>query len=293
MSPLSTETMPVGISMAIVSGTQRIPVQRTSSWIGRSGQAGLHQVPVAEQHRVGDDAEEQGAGDAPEDRQRDRVAGRDRTEQHGEQPEPGGDEVEHRGELVGALVEALLVAVDPGHLRHARRTSFDDVSLPGDPGPAPTDRDAEGDHARRDERDRGDLAGPCRRGHESGDEGTPGEQQEDEPLEPAVAESDLAATGRDPQEEPATGRPLDEHGGTVDSDHTVTTARWWSTRLRGSGPSAVGDHDVLEPHAPPTRHVDARARSRTHCRPRAAGRCPRRCRGPRGPRRRCRGRCGG
>ena len=69
---------PAGTSSSATSGSQSHPVQRTSSSSGAAGQARLHQVPVAEQHGVGDRAEERGADEEAGDREPGRVAGVER-----------------------------------------------------------------------------------------------------------------------------------------------------------------------------------------------------------------------
>ena len=45
------------------------------------------------------------------------------------------------------------------------------------------------------------------------------------PRRPAVAEADLAVAGRDPQEEQPAGRPLQQHRGGVEADHSATEVR--------------------------------------------------------------------
>jgi hypothetical protein len=60
-----------------------------------AGQAGLHQVPVAEEHRVGDGAEERRTGEGAQQRHRHVSAGVDRGRHQPDDPGDRGDEVEH------------------------------------------------------------------------------------------------------------------------------------------------------------------------------------------------------
>ena len=61
MLPFSTDTIPVGISHTTSSSGHSTATDFTSSLIGSRPRPGLHEVPVAEQHRVGHRAEEQRA----------------------------------------------------------------------------------------------------------------------------------------------------------------------------------------------------------------------------------------
>ena len=69
--------MPVGQSMSSTSSGQIQPDPAHQLEQRRPGQARLHQVPVAEQHGVGDRAEEGRADERAGDRQQGGVAGVD------------------------------------------------------------------------------------------------------------------------------------------------------------------------------------------------------------------------
>ena len=99
--------MPVGQRNTAISNGHTIAVQRTSSCSASRAQAGLHEVPVAEQHRVGHRAEERRAHEQP--RRGERVPGRPRTptpRSNARRTEDRRDEVERGRELGQALAFA-------------------------------------------------------------------------------------------------------------------------------------------------------------------------------------------
>ena len=111
--------MPVGTRAGATSGSQSQPVQRTSSSSGPAGEAGLHQVPVAEQHGVGDRAQEGGADEEAGDGEPGAgspasIAGGDEADH----ADGRRDQVERGWELGHAVVRLGGAAVDAGHGRH-------------------------------------------------------------------------------------------------------------------------------------------------------------------------------
>ncbi len=104
MEPFSTDTIPTGIRYAISSSTQSAadPLHQLLDRVAR--EPGLHEVPVPEEHGVGDRAEEQGADEHAEQRERVRAADvrrgaeqRDRAGDRGEEIEPGIELAAHGG----------------------------------------------------------------------------------------------------------------------------------------------------------------------------------------------------
>ena len=85
-----------------------------------------------------------------------------------------------------------------------------------------------------------------------------GRHQEIRPAQqPAVADADLAPPGRDPEEQQAAGRPLQQHRRGVELDHRRASARSGIDDdevvvdgVERVGPGVGGDDDVFDPGAP-------------------------------------------
>ena len=298
--------MPVGTSSSgDLDGTRATSVQSTSSQQRAAGQAGLHEVPVAEQHRVGD--RRRGTRRRRRTGRPPATAGRRRRARRrpADEADDRGDEVEHGGRTPRPSGPSRPPRVDAGHGRHPGRAGLGQRDLPATrrpcggrsttaratPAATATPTDASVAHRHRVE-------------HEDPDVGRAGGHDEvDAPHQPAVAEADLAAAGGDPQEEQAAGRPLEQDGGGVEADHRVgasgAQASTATRRVVGAVEARRGRARRSRPRCPRAgsrsdRAGRCRARPRRRC-PATSGRarCRRRCTGPRAPRRRCRGRCGG
>ena len=99
---------------------------------------------MAEQHCVGKHPEEECRSDAPQDRQKFDTFGRTslpRSDDNGDHANDRCAEVEIRRELLCALVEALLLAVDARHGGDPSTPAFDDLALTSDACRLPGNRD--------------------------------------------------------------------------------------------------------------------------------------------------------
>ena len=187
-------------------------------------QTGLDEVPVPEEHGVGDGAEERGAGERAQQGDRRVAAGRERGGDEADDPDGDGDEVEDGRELragiVGDRSDGRPATVDAGHRRDACRAAVVLGPLTGDAGLAPDDRHDEPDEAAGGHAERRDLAHRHGAERDPGEEGADGHQQVDAAQQPPVPEADLAAPRREPAERHPADRPLQQHGGGVERDHT-------------------------------------------------------------------------
>jgi hypothetical protein len=83
-------------------------------------QAGLDEVPMAQQHRVGHGAEERGTGDRPRERDGGVAASVERRRDESYRPDGDGQQIEHGRELrAAARLVVVLAALDAGHRRDA------------------------------------------------------------------------------------------------------------------------------------------------------------------------------
>ena len=211
--------MPVGMSRTATSNGQIRAVARTSSQQRASGQTGLHQVPVPEEHGVGDRPEERRPHQRAGDRQPGWRAGVDAGGDETHEADRRSDEIEHRRELGHARVGSVGGPVDAGHRRHPRRSLFQPFSLAPHAGPAPDDGHAEGDGGGDHDPHRGAVAHRHRPDGPTDDDRARGEQEVDAAQQPAVPDADLPPAGGDPQEEQATHRPLQQHRRGIEADH--------------------------------------------------------------------------
>ena len=224
---------------------QSQPGQRTSSSSGRPGQARLHQVPVAEQHRVGDRAEERGADqEAGHGQPGRRPAGVDRRRDEPDDADDRGDQVERRRELRRST---STLAARRGRCRSspppARCALLGQRSLARHAGLAPTTDTTRATPVASTTP--AEAASRTGTGSITGSRRTAadGHQPVDAAQQPAVAEADLAPPGGDPQEEQAADRPLQQErwrrrgGSSVGSGDRRRGAGWsiGVDRRRGRG----------------------------------------------------------
>ena len=182
-------------------------------------QAGLHQVPVTEQHCVGDCPEERGAGEGSQQRDTEVAAGIDGCGDEADDAQNRRDEVDLRRELATRLVSALPSRSIPViSATRCDRRSCSSV-WPGHSCFATHDRQDQGERRCRRHGRGADFADPHQA--ESGpDHARRGShQQVDATKQPSVSEADLAPTGREPQERQPTDRPLQQHSCSVEADH--------------------------------------------------------------------------
>ena len=114
-----------------------------------SGKARLHQIPVAEQHGVGDRAQERGAGKRAQERHGKVAAGVDGG---GDQPDDADDrreQVDDGWELPPGRAASLDLALDAGHLGDPLRPPVVLLGLSRDSGVPVDDRDASANAAAR------------------------------------------------------------------------------------------------------------------------------------------------
>jgi hypothetical protein len=140
MEPSRTLTIPVGINRRATSTGHTHNTQVTSSLRRRRG-ARLHQVPVAEEHGVGDHAEEGGAGQRAGHGQRVVAPGGEAGGHQTGDPDGGGDQVEAGVELAppprappASLVDHLDRPLDAGHDRDPGAAPVVLGLLPADSG---------------------------------------------------------------------------------------------------------------------------------------------------------------
>ena len=93
------------------------------------------------------------------------------------------------------------------------------VDLAGDPGLAAHDRQNQGEQRCSGDGRSTDLADPDQPESGADDDRRGSHQQVDAPKQPAVAEADFAAPGREPQEREPPDRPLQQHRCSVETDH--------------------------------------------------------------------------
>ena len=242
-------------------------VQSTSSSSGTAGEAGLHEVPVAEEHGVGDGAQEGGADDEPGDREpvRDRrprapaattpttpITGATRSSRGSNSRTDRSFSAASRSMPVMAATRAVRASAS--------------ATLPGDAGLASDDGGGQGHRGGDGDPDRRDVAHRHRLQHEDAHVGrASGDQQVGAPHRPAVPERHLAAAGRDPEEEQTARGPLQQDGCGVERDHRgrasgasgVDRDEAVVGTVEGIGATVGGDHDVLEAEAEAPGQVDA------------------------------------
>ena len=194
-------------------------VSCTSSLIGPATQPRLGEVPVPEQHRVGDRTEEHRADERPGDRQRGRTAGVDRGRHQCDDADRRGDQVEGRGELRGVAVRAVVVAFDAGALEGAGLAALDRLPLATHPGLAPHDRHHERPRCGHRHQAASDVTHPGPAGDARRRNRDDGERDADGTQEPAVTEAHLTAPARHPQPRQHPHRPLQQHRRSVQVDH--------------------------------------------------------------------------
>ena len=231
MAPDHTLTMPVGISRASTSIGQ-ITADGVDELVQQAArQAGLDEVPVTEQHGVGDRPEEGGPDERPQQREGDLAVG---VDGRGEQPDGADDhrdEVEPRVELGDAGVGRVACrsdgdgrrrSLDAGHRRDPsrppvvlRRAGRAPRPSAGRPRRASTPRQASPVPA----------ADASRTGfgsvEQAGGDGAEGDGGVHAAEQPAVAEPDLAPPSREPAERHPADRPLQQHRGGLEADHAA------------------------------------------------------------------------
>ena len=177
---------------------------------------------MAEEHRVGDDAEEDRADKGAGDGQRGRPARRDARRDQPDQADGRRHEIEHGRKLrpdPNLRVGLGHVSVDSRHRGNASGSTIVLGSLPRHSRSLPGDRHGQGNRGRDDHSDGRGLAHPHRVECDADDERPDRERKEHAAQEPAVTEAHLSSPGRDPQPEEAADCPLQEDGGRVEADH--------------------------------------------------------------------------
>ncbi len=218
--------MPIGSSMAISSNGQ-------STWSAvdhlvqqPARQSRLHEVPVAEQHRVGDGADERRPDERPHERHGRVAAG---VEGRGEQSDRA-DRPPARGRARAGTRRAASStdgtgrrrgdrAFDPRHRRDPLGPTVELRFLPADTGGLAVHRHGQGERAGQRHTERGRLADRYRAEAHARQERADSEAEVDAAQEPAVAEADDPPAGREPAEQHPARRPLEQHGGGVEADH--------------------------------------------------------------------------
>ena len=188
-------------------------------------QPGLHEIPVTEEHGVGDGTQEGGADDRTQHRHRGgaepAVGGTDTCRHQTHQADGRRDEVEHGREL-GPVVRGRTfgdIAFDAGHLGHPRRPSVELGVGSRHTCLAPHDRHDE--HAKCSQR-YSEGSGIANRGvaeHHTAREGPGGDEQEGAPQQPAVADAHDATPGGEPAEEQTPDGPLQQKGCGIETNH--------------------------------------------------------------------------
>ena len=185
-------------------------------------QAGLDEVPVAEQHGVGHRAEEGGAGERAQRSTRPgcrrRRGRRRRARRRRSQPARGRAPAGTRGRAGARRCRRRSPARCPviAATRAVRRSCS--ARCPADPGPAADDRHDEAEQARRGDAERRHLADRHGAERHPGGERAEGHQEVDPAQQPAVAEPDLAPPRREPAERhparpPTAAAPWRRRGG--------------------------------------------------------------------------------
>jgi hypothetical protein len=182
---------------------------------------------VPEEHGVGHRPQEQGAGQGAGYGEGVGAAGGDAGGDEPDEADQGGDDVEPRRELrdrgrrrPGTTGRQLL----PGHGRHPAGLALLAGPLAGDAGLPAHDRHREG-HAGGPRHPHGSHVADRHRVHEQPGGGRPhGQDAVHRTEQPAVADADFTPASGDPEEEEAAGRPLQEDGRGVESDHAASFA---------------------------------------------------------------------
>ena len=208
-------------------------------------QARLHEIPVAEQHRVADRAEERGADEQPQRGEQVRTAGEHRRREQAELAQRGRDEIERGRELRVTHVGGRVVGCatdhrrDPGPPVGAQLHPAAHPRAPSHHGDRERDRrehhDADRGREREAARDRQLLGREQRRRADR-------HHAVDAAQQPAVAEAHLAPARRDPQEREPARRPLQQERRAVElhgAPSQSTTARSRGALLRRLGPASV------------------------------------------------------
>ena len=189
-------------------------------------QSGLGEIPVPEQHAVGQPPDECSADEGASDRHAGVPAGVECRGDEADRADERRKEIENRGELGPDRRLAVRIAdrridgtFDAGHRCDTLAATVVLDPRSAHAGRLATQRDRQGEQARDHHADRCRLANGHDPERQPGSQGTGGETEVDAPQQPAIPEAGDAPPGGEPAEQHAAGRPLQEHGGGVEADH--------------------------------------------------------------------------